>query len=612
MRLSRRDARQIVPNAAGTEADWSNTALRADSITVPEMSIFVVRHLLIVVIAILIGAGVAVAYVSMAVPLYTARAQLLIDPKSSQPTREEMQSTTIDAAQIESQLVVLHSARIAQAVIEDLDLIANPDFMSPPPADMPRDIALQLALGTFADRLDVRRSGLSYVIDLSFSSPNPQLAAEIANATADVYIRDQLESRTRAARAGSDWLESRVAKLREQMNAAALAQQEFRAGRSSSSSAYRDQLAQLGSVPGADIATQGAANDRNTLEELESTALAYKKIYESALQGYSEALQRQSNPLVETRLLTPATPPLSKSHPRSKMILAFGLLLGGVAGVGAAVLRENLDSSVRSVRHANQKLGRICLGALPRFHRTPRNRWSARRSFDRGLGTLLARLKRRFGRPGLECFTANDQFGEDPFLSALANVSTTLVALERVRAQQTRAIGITSALAGEGKTTIAGNLACLLAASGVRVLVIDADLQHCTMTRAADAPDKQPGLVQILLEDRRVDECAIAVPRTHIELVPTRQFTSAISEVLLGSSAMMRCIDDALLSHDIVVVDLPALEQSSGAVAMGPLLDGLLVVVEWGRTPAALITEAVERLESTGSNVLGTILNKAA
>ncbi|MCJ8145225.1 AAA family ATPase [Ancylobacter sp. A5.8] len=573
------------------------------------MSVFVLRHVLIVLTALAIGGGCALVYVNLATPLYTARAQLLIDPKSSQPTREEMQSNAIDAAQIESQLVVLRSERVAKAVIEQLDLLNNPAFMTRNASDSEEAVSLRQALGAFADRLDVRRAGLSYVIDLSFSSPDPELAAEIANATADVYIRDQLESRTRAARAGSDWLESRVGKLRQQMNAAALAQQEFRAGRSSA--AARNLAAPAGTAPGAPPPGQSAATDRNTLEELESTALAYKKIYESAVQGYAEALQRQSNPLVETRLLTPATTPLGKSYPRSKMILSFGLLLGGVVGVGAAVLRENLDTSVRSVRHANQKLGRICLGALPRFHRTRHTGWSARRSFYRGLGTILAGMKRRFGRPDLECFITHDQLGGDPFLNALANVRTTLIALERVRSHQTRTIGITSALTGEGKTTIAGNLACLLGASGTRVLVIDADFQRCTLTRAAAASEQQPGLMQILLEYRPVAECAIPVPHTHIELVPTRKFSSAISEALLGSVAMMRCLDEALRNHDIVVVDLPALEQSSAAIAMGPLLDGLLVVVEWGQTPTQLITEAVDRLETTGSRVLGTVLNKA-
>ncbi|MCS0501280.1 AAA family ATPase [Ancylobacter mangrovi] len=610
--------------SGGSRTDWGDIEFPPDTVTVPELSVFVLRHFLIVFVAVAIAGAAAFAYVKTATPLYTARAQLLVDPKSSQPTREELQSSAIDAAQIESQLVVLRSERIARAVIEQLGLLDNPAFMKPPGPDVPRPIALQRALGVFSGRLDARRSGFSYVIDLSFSSPDPKLAALVANTTADIYIRDQLESRTLTARAGSDWLESRVAKLREQMNAAALALQEFKAGRSYA--AYRPSDAggdpaldgpaagQGGADPGA--VGQGSAgqlaDDRNTLEELESTALAYKKIYESALQGYAEVLQRQSNPLVETRLLTPATIPLDKSHPRSKLILAFGLLLGGVVGVGAAVLRENLDTSIRSVRHANQKLGRLCLGALPRIHRSGSARWSPRHSFDRGLGTLLAGLKRRYGRPSLECFTANEELGGDPFLNALANVSTTLVARARAEAQRTRAIGVTSALAGEGKTTVAGNLACLLAASGVRVLVIDADLQRCAMTAAADVSEQQPGLLQILLEDRRVSECATPVPRTHIELVPTRQFTSAISEALLGSGAMMRCLDEALLSHDLVVVDLPALEQSSGAIAMGPLLDGVLVVVEWGRTPAQLITEAVDRLESTGSAVLGTVLNKAA
>lgn len=604
----RRDAHQVVTGVnIGARADWPNAELPPDTIVVPELSVFVLRHFLIVLTTIAIGVGGAFIYVRTATPIFTARAQLMIDPKASQVTRDERQMATIDSAQIESQLAVLRSERIAVAVIQKLDLVANPKFMKPLDQDVPKSVALQLAIEAFGSRLDTRRSGLSYVIDLAFSSPDPQLAAQIVNATADAYIHEQVEQRAAVAREGSEWLESRVAKLREQMNNAALALQEFKAGRSGR--VQRD-LQKTDDAPNAS-ANLNALKDRNTMEELESTALAYKKIYESALQGYSEALQRQSNPLVETLVLTAATTPLSKSHPRSTLIMAFGLLMGGLVGVGAAILRENLDNSIRSVRRAKQQLGRVCLGALPRIRHARRGEWSARRSLNRSLGGFLAKLKRRFGRPSLECFVSTDELGRDPFLLALANMSTTFVALERTRPHRTRTIGVTSTLNGEGKTMLAGHLSCLLAASGVRVVVIDGDLLKCSMTQAVDASDK-PGLIQILLENRRVRDCCVAVPRTRVDLIPSRPFTSAVSETLLGTHAMMRCINEALLTHDFVIVDLPALEQSSAAVAAGPLLDGLLMVVEWGRTPAPLVSEAIERLESTGSSLLGTVLNKAA
>ncbi|WP_188609808.1 AAA family ATPase [Chelatococcus reniformis] len=587
-------------------ADWSSATIPPDLVAVPELSVFVLRHILIVLVAVAISVGGALAYVKLATPTYTARTQLLIDPKSSQLTRDEAQSSTIDSAQLESQMAVLRSERIAVAVIRQLGLLKNPAFVKPQTEELPEGALLQQAVSAFGAGLDVRRSGLSYVIDLTFTSPDAKLAAQVANATADAYIHDQLDSRATSARVGSEWLERRVAQLREQMSTAALALQEFKAGR-----AYRGYRDEQRGDAGADgsAQVQGGTRDRNTLEELESTAQAYKKIYESALQGYAEAVQRQSNPMVETRVLSPATTPLNKSHPRSTLIVAFGVLLGGLLGVGLAILRENLDSTIRSVRSAKQQLGLLCLGALPLIRRTSRTRWSVRRSFGRRLGALLALLKRRYGKPSLECFTATDELGKDPFLHALAQVSTTLAATERRRSL--RAIGITSAIGGEGKTTIAGNLACLLAASGVRVLVIDADLERCAMTQAVTTAG-QPGLVQILLEDCPVSECSIPVPRTGVELLPTKKFNSVISEALLGSSAMMRCLSEALSTYDLVLVDLPALDQNSGAIAMGPLLDGLLIAVEWGRTPAPLVIDAVERLQSTGSHLLGTILNKAS
>src|SRR5262245_63724794 len=130
------------------------------------------------------------------------------------------------------------------------------------------------------------------------------------------------------------------------MNAAALQAQEFRAKRDYRISPRRE--------PGTEGAAAGAGESaethQNTLEELDSTAQTFRRIYESYLSAYTESVQKQSYPISNARVITEATAPTTKSYPRTKLILLFGGLMGALAGFGIAFCRAQLDRSVAGAR----------------------------------------------------------------------------------------------------------------------------------------------------------------------------------------------------------------------------------------------------------------------
>ena len=192
----------------------------------------------------------------------------------------------------------------------------------------------------------MRRVGLSYAIEISFSSADPDKAARIVNAVAETYIRDQIEEKSEAARQASQWLESRLSDLRTRMNAATLRVQEFRARHDYSIGRRRDDPAnnkgqqQVGTTVDEKLLEP-------TLEELETTAETYRKIYESYLQAYTSSVQRHSYPVSDARIITAATRPLSKSHPRTTLLLALGALIGVIIGIGVAIGRHTIGNRVR-------------------------------------------------------------------------------------------------------------------------------------------------------------------------------------------------------------------------------------------------------------------------
>ena len=220
-------------------------AYRRQYITRSDIAHFIRRNAKSIAVPILIGIAAAALYLLLAPPIYTARAQLLIDPKLPQLLREGAGDSNlqIDSPQVESQIAVLRSSEVALAVVDKLGLLDNPEFQGRPgPFSLSRWVSSPKAVDSLSDDerrlvaisrfdagLDIRRVGISYAIDIYFSALNPALAARIANATAEAYLQNLLDTRVKASKVASEWLEERITHLRTQMNNAARRVQEFRA-----------------------------------------------------------------------------------------------------------------------------------------------------------------------------------------------------------------------------------------------------------------------------------------------------------------------------------------------------------------------------------------------
>lgn len=318
-----------------------------------EIKGFFWEHYHAILIPLVICVAVAFLYASLATPIFTARVQLLIDPKT--PILREQSGEvnfSLDSAQVESHIAILRSEKIASTVIKELGLADSLEPASNSPLSMLRGwfasdsepesefIKDRQAIGIFDQALITRRLGRSYAIEIAFRSSNPEKAATIANAVAAAYIRDQIDSKSDSAHQGSIWLEGRLAELRSQMNDATRKVQNFRATYDYAvSSPPTDAARQAGSQKQAPAAADRGL-EKTTLEELETTAETYRRIYESFLQAYTASVQRQSYPVSDVRIITPATAPLSKSSPVTSLIVAFGALLGLTIGFVIAIAKH--------------------------------------------------------------------------------------------------------------------------------------------------------------------------------------------------------------------------------------------------------------------------------
>jgi succinoglycan biosynthesis transport protein ExoP len=689
---------------------------------------FLGRHLFTIIMCVALSMLAGGIYVVTAQPLYTSRAQLVIDPESTRAFREQAGDgySSLDNAKVESQIEFLRSERIATSVIEKLGLIEDPDFKGvgsllpaigkgddTPDASRPSNfVQLRNAIADFSRNLYVRRVGQSYLIDVAFTSPDPDKAAAIANATVNAYIADQLEAKAQAARRGGEWLEERIAELRKQLNAAARAAQEFRAQNNiidvgnrgllddqqmtelntqlvlarartaetrarleriqeilksdipdaavvevlgsqlisnlrekyltasnkladlksrytpdhpavmnltaemnETRRAMEDELRRIAEVYKSDAEVarlredqlktelekgiRHAATTREaqiTAAELDAVAQSYRKMYESYLQTLAEAVQRESFPVSDARVISPAAKPLGKSAPRSKLVMALAGLVGGILGMSIAVVRQALDRSLRSPRQLRRNLSIECLGLLPRV---TGGRWANLLFPWRGLGAGTARTRYRLDV---------EKFPHSTFASTMRNVKTSIDIARHL--QSLECVAITSLVPGEGKSTVALNIAKLFAISGTRTLLVDANIHASRGLRFAS--DAKEGLLDVLRGTASLEEARVRDEKIPLDiLAPGGRGIGPNLSSLLGSDAMKQFLDAARRDYEFVLIDLPSMKVAPDARAISPFVDALVVVAQSGATPVDVLGEALQELQSARAGILGVVVNKA-
>ncbi|MDH6229825.1 uncharacterized protein involved in exopolysaccharide biosynthesis/Mrp family chromosome partitioning ATPase [Mesorhizobium soli] len=521
-------------------------------------------------------------YIATTDPVYTAQTQLLIEPKMPQLLQQQAElNLTLDTAQVESQIAVMQSEKIATMVINQLKLKDDPIFnrsqnlgflarlkklgerwelSHSSQADESRNLSDferdRMTMGAYIGGLDVRRVGVSYAITISFRALDPDTAANVANATADAFMREQLETKFTSAREGGSWLEQRLNELRTQMNTATKVAQEFRAR-------HDYGIGEDSSIGSGSAAGKNAP----TLEELEVAANTYRKMYESFLQAYTNSVSQQSYPVADARVITKATRPLAASDPRRRLVYAFAGLGGLMLGLGVAFLRFTLDRSIRSSRQLREDFGLECIGELAPI--------PARRAKLDAITTLPS----------------------SKYSVGLRRVKTAIDLHDPGR--PLKCIGIASSLPSDGKSSFASNLAMLYSMCGEHVLVIDADIFHSVLSHGLlGAIDPVQATEWSIFEN-------IAPSRNgRVDVLPS----SVVDAKNLLTQRNLRAALAELQGYDMIIVDLPPLTVGADRLAVATCLDGVVLVAECGATPADLFGELVQMLHAGKTLVIGAVM----
>lgn len=282
-------------------------------------------------------------------------------------------------------------------------------------------------------------------------------------------------------------------------------------------------------------------------------------------------LERGKASPVHAEVIDDAAPASAPYTPRKKLDLAVGGVLGVVVGVLLALALDALDRSLKTPAQATESF------RTPLLAVTPRSR------------------------------EVRDRPVPEDALSPVAEAFRTLRTAVRFVApdRPLRTILVTSATAGEGKTTTAINLAIALAQSGERVVLVDADLRRA---RLAETLGLEGGVGLTGVLTRRVPLTDAAQAWHEIRVLTSGLLPPNPSE-MLGSEAMATVIEALAGLCDVVVFDAPPVLPVTDAVVLATQVDGVILVARHGVTQKAQAAEARRRLESVGANVVGCVLN---
>ncbi len=347
---------------------------------------------------------------------------------------------------------------------------------------------------------------------------------------------------------------------------------------------------QVETIPTREIAFARLAREERLLEEI--ATLLNTRLKEAEIE---EAIEPGDAQLID-RALVPETP----SSPR----VALNLILGVVAGLGFGVLagigRDRLDTKVRTKEDVQAATGGIpILGAIPRFVTGPSRLRSLRRSSDEATSKQIA------PGSGLITITQSRNASSEAYRALRTNI--TFASADSPR----RVLVFTSALAGDGKSTSASNLALALAQQGVRTLLIDADLRKGVLHKLFSMR-REPGLTQILIGQTSLEEAVQVIEPgaggVALSVLTGGPYPPNPAE-LLGSSRMREVVAEIRKQYDTVIFDTPPLGLVTDAAILGTLADTTILVARAGVTEKKALQHAAAQLYHLRVHVSGTIVN---
>jgi capsular exopolysaccharide synthesis family protein len=289
---------------------------------------------------------------------------------------------------------------------------------------------------------------------------------------------------------------------------------------------------------------------------------------------------------LEVDVVDQALPPVSPTmRPPSSIILSTAVfyLMGGIV---IAFILEGLDTGMHNIQEIETVMEMPSLAIIPQARRASVEQMAAMSTPERNIHVLT--------QP------------KSQFTEAFRALRTSL--LLATAGQPPKFILFTSAMPSEGKTTMATNLACILAQSGVPVLLLDADLRRSNIHHRFGLTGKM-GLTTVLAGTSTLEEAVQHVPEApNMDILPSGPVPPFPTE-MLSSEAMRALMERLGKVYTHIVIDSPPVLSVTDAVVMGRMVNAVVLVVRHGKESKNVMRRARDILARSGAPMAGLVLN---
>jgi len=328
-------------------------------------------------------------------------------------------------------------------------------------------------------------------------------------------------------------------------------------------------------------------NEIIQLARLERNVRVNEEMYLQVSAQFSEMSLWEKTQFGLGRPLDYAVPAKDPIKPKKKIIVIIGFMLGGIVAVGFILIREMVNDTITST-DVLKDFGKPVLGAIPDFS---------------VIGELDSNERQYIG----------DKSVSNQLITLFDHISPISEAYRRLRInvvyanpdKEYKILMVSSATKGEGKSTVAANLAVTFTGSEKKVLIIDLDLRRPTQHKIF-GENKEPGLSDALFDSTKDVRLSTVAP--NVDLITVGHKTPEPASVL-DSKRLKQLIDKYKSEYDHIILDTAPYGIISDSASLLRLIDGLIVVSRFNTTTKRELKFTLEGLEHLNADVLGIVLN---
>jgi len=357
---------------------------------------------------------------------------------------------------------------------------------------------------------------------------------------------------------------------------------------------------------------QGLPEQALELQRLQRTVRINEELFDLLEKKYQEVLIQEAEKVQEVSLVRPAMLSSTRINPvRTSQTAMAGFILGLVLGLIIALVLEAMDTSVGTIEEVEGFLEVPVIGFVPHLtHDEAVELFSG----AEGLAISGHALERQIRL--ISHFSPPSTISE-----AYRSLRTNLLFSQ---SGDHRVILVSSSTVKEGKSTIAANLAVVVAQQGARVLIIDGDMRK-PMQHHTFGLKRAPGLSEcllgqtnwqdatkrfsdVMLGDMGIDQALFTPGLDQLDVLSCGR-VSANPPDLLAAPVMEKILKEVREEYDMVIIDMPPLLHTTDATILASKVDGVLLVYHIGSVVRGALKRVKGNIESVGGKVLGVVLN---